>query len=106
MRPRPARIETINPPRAADRFFGGEISLVDVRSGREHRAVHIPGAAHIPLQQLRRRLFCSSIIAAASGHRFTSRQSSPKERKRRQCPLLAYCSSLLRGELSPGPQGR
>lgn len=50
------RMATITPARAADRFFSGTISLVDVRGDREHRVVHIPGATHIPLPQLRRRV--------------------------------------------------
>jgi rhodanese-related sulfurtransferase len=47
---------SIEPARAADRFFSGAISLVDVRSDRERRAVRIPRAKHIPLPQLRRRI--------------------------------------------------
>jgi rhodanese-related sulfurtransferase len=46
----------ITPARASDRFFGGKISLVDVRSDREYRAVHIPCARHIPLPHLHRRI--------------------------------------------------
>jgi rhodanese-related sulfurtransferase len=49
-------IASIKPARAADRFFGGKISLVDVRSDREYGAVHIPCARHIPLPQLHRRI--------------------------------------------------
>jgi rhodanese-related sulfurtransferase len=48
------RITSIKPPRAADRFFGGRISLVDVRSDREHMTVRVPGAVHLPLLQLHR----------------------------------------------------
>jgi rhodanese-related sulfurtransferase len=50
------RIASITPARAADRFFSGTISLVDVRGDREHRAVHIPCTTHIPLPQLRKRV--------------------------------------------------
>ena len=49
-------IASIKPRRAADRFFSGTITLVDVRSDREYRAVHVPCATHIPLPQLHRRL--------------------------------------------------
>jgi rhodanese-related sulfurtransferase len=55
MRPR-SPIESIAPVRAANRFFSGKISLVDVRSDREYRAVRVPCATHIPLPQLRRRV--------------------------------------------------
>ena len=50
------RIPSIKPTHAADRFFSGKISLVDVRSDRERMAVRVPGAAHIPLLQLHRRI--------------------------------------------------
>jgi rhodanese-related sulfurtransferase len=49
-------VASIKPARAADRFFSGTISLVDVRGDREHTAVHIPCATHIPLSQLGRRV--------------------------------------------------
>ena len=50
------RVPSIEPTRAAERFFSGTISLVDVRSDRERRAIRIPCATHIPLPQLRRRI--------------------------------------------------
>jgi rhodanese-related sulfurtransferase len=49
-------VPSIQPACAADRFFSGAISLVDVRSDRERRAIRIPCATHIPLPQLRRRI--------------------------------------------------
>jgi rhodanese-related sulfurtransferase len=49
-------VASIKPAPAADRFFSGTISLVDVRSDREHRTVRVPCATHIPLPQLRRRI--------------------------------------------------
>ncbi len=49
-------IPSIEPTRAANRFFSGAISLVNVRGDRERRAVRIPCATHIPLPQLRRRI--------------------------------------------------
>jgi rhodanese-related sulfurtransferase len=49
-------VPSIEPACAADRFFSGAISLVDVRSDRERRAIRIPCATHIPLPQLRRRI--------------------------------------------------
>ncbi len=70
------RIPSIDPAHAANRFFSGTISLVDVRTDAEHRAVHIPGAVHIPLTQLRRRLAelrgdRPVAIICRSGHRST-----------------------------------
>jgi rhodanese-related sulfurtransferase len=50
------RIPSIKPARASDGFFSGTISLVDVRSDRERRAVHVPCSTHIPLPQLHRRI--------------------------------------------------
>ena len=50
------RLPSIRPAHAANRFFSGTISLVDVRTHSEHRSVHVPGAAHIPITQLRVRL--------------------------------------------------
>lgn len=47
-------IESIEPAHAANRFFSGKISLVDVRSNREYRAIRVPCAKHIPLPQFRR----------------------------------------------------
>jgi rhodanese-related sulfurtransferase len=68
------RIPSIKPARAADRFFSGTISLVDVRSDREHRAVRVPCATHIPLPQLHRRIDEIRIdrpvaLLCRSGHR-------------------------------------
>jgi rhodanese-related sulfurtransferase len=73
MRPR-GRTASIKPARAADRFFSGKISLVDIRSDHEHRAVHIPCARHIPLGQLRRRVDeihtdRPVVLLCRSGHR-------------------------------------
>ncbi len=48
------RITSIEPRYAADRYFGGRISLVDVRGEREHMNVRVPGAAHVPLLRLHR----------------------------------------------------
>jgi rhodanese-related sulfurtransferase len=50
------RVPSIEPAHAANRFFSGTISLVDVRTDAEYRAVHVPGAVHVPLTQLRERL--------------------------------------------------
>ncbi len=50
------RIETITPRRASDRFFTGEIVLVDVRTRAEYEQVRVPGAVHIPLHEVRDRL--------------------------------------------------
>ena len=46
------RITAIKPTHAADRFFSGKISLVEIRSDRERLAVRVPGAAHLQLLQL------------------------------------------------------
>lgn len=50
------RIESITPRRASDRFFTGEIVIVDVRSSWEYEQVRVPGVVHIPLHELRGRL--------------------------------------------------
>jgi rhodanese-related sulfurtransferase len=49
-------ITSIKATYAADRFFSGKLSLVDVRSDRERLAVRVPGAAHLQLLQLRRHI--------------------------------------------------
>ncbi|MGZ8438763.1 MAG: rhodanese-like domain-containing protein [Candidatus Limnocylindrales bacterium] len=49
------RIESIAPRRASDRFFTGEIVIVDVRTPWEYEQVRIPGATHIPLPDVRSR---------------------------------------------------
>ena len=43
------RIESIAPRHASDRFFTGEIVIVDVRTTSEYAQVRVPGAIHIPL---------------------------------------------------------
>jgi len=50
------RIESIAPRRASDRFFTGEIVIVDVRTAGEYEQVRVPGAIHIPLPDVRSRL--------------------------------------------------
>ena len=50
------RIESIAPRRASDRFFTGEIVIVDVRAPWEYEQVRVPGAIHIPLPDVRSRL--------------------------------------------------
>jgi rhodanese-related sulfurtransferase len=49
-------VPSIEPARAADRFFSGAISHVDVRSDHERGTIRIPSATHIPLPQPRRRI--------------------------------------------------
>ncbi len=49
-------IETITAHVASDRFFSGELLLVDVRTRREYEQVRVPRAVHIPLQEVRGRL--------------------------------------------------
>jgi len=72
------QIETVTVrSEASDRFFTGRLTIVDVRSHREFAQARVPGATHIPLEQLRRRLpevrsdrpialLCRSVIAAHS----------------------------------------
>ncbi len=50
------RIESIAPRHASDRFFTGEIVIVDVRTHPEYEQVRVPGAVHIPLHELGRRI--------------------------------------------------
>ncbi len=50
------RIETITARAASDRFFSGELVLVDVRSHQEYERVRVPGAVHIPLHEVRGRV--------------------------------------------------
>jgi rhodanese-related sulfurtransferase len=50
------RTRTITPRVASDRFFMGLLVIVDVRSDAEWGRVRVPGAIHIPLGQVTRRL--------------------------------------------------
>ena len=50
------RVETVSVRTASDRFFTGRLTIVDVRSHREFAQARVPGATHIPLEQLRDRL--------------------------------------------------
>jgi len=50
------RIEAITARAASDRFFSGELVLIDVRSEREYAQVRVPGAVHIPLHEVGGRL--------------------------------------------------
>ena len=49
-------VRTITPGAASDRFFMGLLVIVDVRSDAEWSRVRVPGATHIPLGQVARRL--------------------------------------------------
>jgi rhodanese-related sulfurtransferase len=49
-------IESITARAASDRFFTGELVLVDVRTRHEFEQLRIPGALHIPLHEVRGRL--------------------------------------------------
>ena len=49
-------IESITARCASDRFFMGEIVIVDVRTRREYEHVRVPGAIHIPLSEVRGRV--------------------------------------------------
>ena len=49
-------VQTITPGAASDRFFMGLLVIVDVRSDAEWSRVRVPGATHIPLGQVARRL--------------------------------------------------
>lgn len=50
------RIVTMTVRSASDRFFMGRLTIVDVRSEAEVAQARVPGATHMPLGQLRRRL--------------------------------------------------
>jgi rhodanese-related sulfurtransferase len=44
-----------NPEQALERYRSGEVTVLDVRTDREWHGGHIPGAVHIPLDELTRR---------------------------------------------------
>jgi rhodanese-related sulfurtransferase len=48
--------ETMTVKSASDRFFTGNLPIVDVRSDAEFAQARVPGATHIPLAQLKSRL--------------------------------------------------
>ena len=50
------RMKTTTPREASDRFFMGLLVIIDVRSDAEWRRVRVPGAIHVPLRQVVRRL--------------------------------------------------
>jgi rhodanese-related sulfurtransferase len=50
------KVKTTTPREASDRFFMGLLVIIDVRSDAEWRRVRVPGAIHIPLRQVARRL--------------------------------------------------
>jgi len=50
------RIESITPRAACDRFFTGELALIDVRTHLEYDRVRVPRAIHIPLIEVGSRL--------------------------------------------------
>jgi rhodanese-related sulfurtransferase len=52
----PRSAKTVTVAAAADRFFTGRLTIVDIRSDAEFARARVPGATHIPLGQLRRRL--------------------------------------------------
>jgi rhodanese-related sulfurtransferase len=45
-------VEEINARAASDRFFAGELLLIDVRTHHEFAQVRVPGAVHIPLHEI------------------------------------------------------
>lgn len=70
------RIEAITVRQASDRFFAGELVLVDVRTHQEFERVRVPGSLHIPLHEVRGRvpdLRADHPVAfiCRSGHRST-----------------------------------
>jgi rhodanese-related sulfurtransferase len=45
-------VDAITAREACDRFFAGELLLVDVRTHHEYEQVRVPGAVHIPLHEI------------------------------------------------------
>jgi hydroxyacylglutathione hydrolase/adenylyltransferase/sulfurtransferase len=68
----------LSPEQAAARAERGEVAIVDVREPYEHEAGRIPGALHVPLEEL----------GAASG-------SLPRDR-----PLVFHCRIGARSALA------
>ena len=60
-------VEGITVREASDRFFAGEIVLVDVRTHHEFAQVRVPGAVHIPLHEIGSRVAsCGPITRSRS----------------------------------------
>ena len=71
---RRSRIESIAPRAACDRFFTGELVLVDVRTRLEYERIRVPRAIHIPLMEVSSRLGELPVdhpvaVLCRSGHR-------------------------------------
>lgn len=48
--------EKVTPGEISDRFFMGQLTLVDVRTYEEYEQVRVPGVLHIPVSDLKGRL--------------------------------------------------
>ena len=89
-----AAVQRLKPAQLRDRLaaaVGGQLTLVDVREANEYVAGHLPGALHIPLSELPRRL---GEIPAAGAVVFVCRSGG---RSRAACVAAA---SAGRGEVS------
>ena len=49
-------IDKVTPGEVSDRFFMGQLTLVDVRSDEEFEEVRVPGVLHIPVTEIKGRL--------------------------------------------------
>ena len=49
-------IEKVTPGEVSDRFFMGQLTLVDVRTEQEFEQVRVPGVLHIPVTEIKGRL--------------------------------------------------
>lgn len=49
-------IDKVTPGEVSDRFFMGQLTLVDVRTNEEFEQVRVPGVLHIPVTEIKGRL--------------------------------------------------
>ena len=81
-------IDKVTPGEVSDRFFMGQLTLVDVRSEEEFEEVRVPGVLHIPVTEIKGRLaeipvghpvafLCRSGHRSSLAARMAARRGSP-----------------------------